>query len=217
MLSWVPSGAPSCTLALTSVLWVVRREGHRSRLAISLVWGGSKSCDDVVTCAPLPCLTPSEPQLRHPSPAELPRVIHVWPRLDAAFFWVVDGGGSGISSSQDEHKAIEGDSRCIFVVCEKGRAGGQGLWKDTPSSFFPSSVSNSSVSLITRRTGWGTGAAPPLTGLPFSQYCIPITPGLWGYLQPDGKWGHHWSGLGDNRFLPIIGDSMKLHVLVCGT
>lgn len=108
-----------------------------------------------------------------PSPAELPRVIHVRPRLDVAFFWVVDGGGSGISSSQDEHKAIEGDSRCIFVVCENGRAGGQGLWKDAPSSFFPSSVSNSSVSLITQRTDGGTGAARPLTGLPFSPYPHP--------------------------------------------
>lgn len=97
----------------------------------------------------LPVYPPPEPQLRSPpSPAELPRVIHVWPRLDVAFFWVVDGGGSGISSSQDEHKAIEGDSRCILVVCENGRADGQGLWMDGPSSFFPSSASNSSVSPI---------------------------------------------------------------------
>lgn len=87
------------------------------------------------------------------SPAELPRVIHVRSRLDVAFVWVVDGGGSGISSSQDEHKAIEGDSRCILVVCENGRAGGQSLWMDGPISFFPSSVFSSSVSLISGRTG----------------------------------------------------------------
>lgn len=77
-----------------------------------------------------------------PSPAELARVIHVWARLDVAFFWVVDGGGSGVSSSQDEHKAVEGDSWCILVVCEDGRTGGQGQWSWPPSSLFPSGAPN---------------------------------------------------------------------------
>lgn len=76
--------------------------------------------------APLQSPLLHSPSPDTPSPAELARVIHVWARLDVAFFWVVDGGGSGVSSSQDEHKAVEGDSWCILVICEDGRTGGQG-------------------------------------------------------------------------------------------
>lgn len=92
-----------------------------------MLWFGEtvSPCDNnspnAVTHIPLPASLLHSPSRGTLSPAELPRVIHVWPRLDVAFFWVIDGGGSGISSSQDEHKAIEGDSRCILVVCENGR------------------------------------------------------------------------------------------------
>jgi hypothetical protein len=51
-------------------------------------------------------------------------MVHVGTRLDVAFVWVIDGCGSGISPTQDEHEAIEGDCRCILVVCEDNRAGG---------------------------------------------------------------------------------------------
>lgn len=145
-----------------------------------MVWGGNESCDHVSPIVVTRVPSSRTPAGVTPSPAELPRVIHVRPRLDVAFFWVIDGGGSGISSSQDEHKAVESDSRCILVVCENGRADGQGLWMDGPSSFFPSSISNSSVSLIAGDTGWGTGAARALTGLPFSRYLHPChTWALW--------------------------------------
>lgn len=39
-------------------------------------------------------------------PAELPRVIHVGTSLDVAFVWVIDSGGSGVGSTQDEYKTV---------------------------------------------------------------------------------------------------------------
>lgn len=94
------------------------------------------------TQAPLQSPLLHNPSPDTPSPAELARVIHVWACLDVAFFWVVDGGGSGVSSSQDEHKAVEGDSWCILVVCEDGRTGGQGQWSWPPSALFFSNAPN---------------------------------------------------------------------------
>lgn len=40
------------------------------------------------------------------SPAELPGVVHVGPGLDVAFVWIIDSGGSGVGSSQDEYKTV---------------------------------------------------------------------------------------------------------------
>lgn len=60
------------------------------------------------------------------SPAELARVIHIRACLNVPFLRVVDGSGSGISATQDEHKAIEGDGRSVLVVCGESRAGSSG-------------------------------------------------------------------------------------------
>lgn len=49
-------------------------------------------------------------------PAELPRVIHVGAGLDVAFVRVIDGGGSGVGSSQDEYKTVQTHRRRVFVI-----------------------------------------------------------------------------------------------------
>lgn len=49
-------------------------------------------------------------------PAELPRVIHVGAGLDIAFVRIVDGGGSGVGSSQDEYKTVQAHRRRVFVI-----------------------------------------------------------------------------------------------------
>lgn len=59
------------------------------------------------------------------SPAELARVIHVGTRLNVPFVRVIDGGGSGISPTQDENEAIEGDGGSVLVVCKESGAGRQ--------------------------------------------------------------------------------------------
>lgn len=130
------------------------------------------------TQAPLQSPLLHNPSPETPSPAELARVIHVWARLDVAFFWVVDGGGSGVSSSQDEHKAVEGDSWCILVVCEDGRAGGQSQWSWPPSSLFPSTAPND------WRQAGDQEQAESWLACPFLGAGFPAVPGLWDYLLP---------------------------------
>lgn len=49
-------------------------------------------------------------------PAELAGVIHVGPSLDVAFVRVVDGGGAGVGSAQDEDEAVQADGRGVFVI-----------------------------------------------------------------------------------------------------
>lgn len=49
-------------------------------------------------------------------PAELSGVVHVGSCFDVSLLRVVDGGGSGVRSSQDEDIAIQSHSRGIFVI-----------------------------------------------------------------------------------------------------
>lgn len=71
------------------------------------------------------------------SPAELARVIHVGARLYVPFFRVVDGGGSGVSPTQDEHEAVEGDGGRVLVVCGESRPGRSGRCSGLLSPFLP--------------------------------------------------------------------------------
>lgn len=50
-------------------------------------------------------------------PAELPGVVHVGSGFYVALLGVVDGGGPGVGPTQNEDKAIESDSRSVFVIC----------------------------------------------------------------------------------------------------
>lgn len=43
-------------------------------------------------------------------------MIHVWAGFDVALVWVVDSGGSGVGSSQDEDKTIEAHSGSVLVI-----------------------------------------------------------------------------------------------------
>lgn len=43
-------------------------------------------------------------------------MIHVGPSLDVAFVRVVDGGGAGVGSAQDEDEAVQADGRGVFVI-----------------------------------------------------------------------------------------------------
>lgn len=49
-------------------------------------------------------------------PAELPGVIHVGASFDVALVWVVDSGGPGVGSSQDEDKTVEAHSGSVLVI-----------------------------------------------------------------------------------------------------
>jgi len=49
-------------------------------------------------------------------PAELSGVVHVGSCFDVPFLRVVDGGGSGICSSQDEDISIQSHSWGVFVI-----------------------------------------------------------------------------------------------------
>lgn len=49
-------------------------------------------------------------------PAELPGMVHVGPSFDVALVRVVDGGGSGVRSSEDENEAVEAHCRGVFVI-----------------------------------------------------------------------------------------------------
>lgn len=49
-------------------------------------------------------------------PAELPGMVHVGSGFDVAFVRVVDGGGSGVCSSENEDEAVEAHSRGVFVI-----------------------------------------------------------------------------------------------------
>lgn len=49
-------------------------------------------------------------------PAELTGVVHVGAGLDVAFVRVVDGGGSSVSSPQDEHKTVQTHCWGVFVI-----------------------------------------------------------------------------------------------------
>lgn len=51
------------------------------------------------------------------SPAKLPGVVHVGACFNIAFFWIVDGGCSCVSSSKDKDETIESDCRSVFVIC----------------------------------------------------------------------------------------------------
>ena len=90
------------------LLWPGHRLGHRMVVR--------HLHQPLLLSLPLTSLLPA------PSPAELARVIHVGAGLDVPFVWVVDGGGSGISPTQDENEAVEGDGRSVLVVCRESRA-----------------------------------------------------------------------------------------------
>lgn len=43
-------------------------------------------------------------------------MVHVGPGLDVALVRVVDGGGSGVRSSEDEDEAVEAHSGGVLVI-----------------------------------------------------------------------------------------------------
>lgn len=133
-------------------------------------------------CTPPPPQHLPNPGSGTPSPAELARVVHVRACLDVALFWVVDGGGSGVRSSQDEDKAVEGDSGGILVVCEDGRTRWSG--QAVLASLLSLSQRRSQHQYVTDcpedRLGGQEQPESRRTG-------IPAALGLWGYLLPTAR------------------------------
>lgn len=46
-------------------------------------------------------------------------MVHVGSSLNVSFLGVVDGSCSGVSSSQNEDEAVQGDRRGVLVIWEK--------------------------------------------------------------------------------------------------
>ena len=103
-------------------------------------------------------------------------MIHVGTRLNVPFVRVIDGGGSGISPTQDENEAIEGDGGGVLVVCKESRAGRQVRalrWAPSPPP-SQQALQGTGAAKTSNITGWPenkAGARSHLarTSLPFVQ------------------------------------------------
>ena len=69
-------------------------------------------------------------------PAELSGVVHVGSCFDVALVWVVDGGGSGVGSAQDEDQAVETHCWSVFIIYKRDReVDGISTHTHTPTGF----------------------------------------------------------------------------------